>query len=109
MRARSLRSPASAAFLGALAAACASVDFEPTGETNGTFRSSALTLTVLGHDFPESALMLARQNASDSTLPNMVVDEEIVFPYLWRLDWLLDILCVRWATVSGTYGPAETR
>ena len=92
-----------------MACSCAGVSFEANGETSGTFHSRALCMTVLGHDFPESALMLARANASDSQLPNMVVSEERVFPYLWRLDFLLDILCVRWASVSGTYGPADGR
>ena len=92
-----------------LSCSCTSLSFQANGETSGTFHSRAVTLTVLGHDYPESALMLARANASDSQLANLVVSEERVFPYLWRLDFLLDILCVRWASVSGTYGPADGR
>lgn len=96
------------AVLGLLACpACASLDFEPTDAHTGTFRSSAVAFTFLGNDFPQSALLLARANASDSQLPNLVVTEERVFPYFWRLDFLLDIVCIRWASVSGTYGPAD--
>ena len=86
---------------------CASVAYEPDGETTGHFRSRALAFTLLGHDFPQSALMLARANASDSLLPNLVVRKEHVFPYLWKLDFLLDILCLRYASVSGTWGPPD--
>ena len=86
-------------------ASCASVDFEPTGESRGSFRSSALAFTLLGKDYPQSAVLLARANASDSQLPNLVVEREQIFPYLWKLDFLLDIICVRYATVTGTYGP----
>lgn len=87
--------------------ACASLTFEPTDGGQGTFRSTALALTFLGKDFPQSAVLLARANAADSQLPNLVVTEERIFPYFWRLDFLLDILSIRWATVSGTYGPAD--
>ena len=94
------------ALLALLAApACASLDCEPSGAGTGTFRSTALTFTFLGSDFPQSAILLARANASDSQLPNLVVTEERVFPYFWRLDFLLDIVSLRWASVSGTYGP----
>jgi hypothetical protein len=37
----------------------------------------------------------------------LVVTEERVFPYFWRLDFLLDLISVRWARVTGTYGPAD--
>ncbi len=87
-------------------AACASVDFDPQTETSGEFSSRAFTFTLLGKDFPGEALRLARGNASDSGLPNLLVREERVFPYLWRLDWILDIVSFRWASVSGTWGDA---
>ena len=48
-------------------AGCASVHFEPATETSGTFRSSAVAFTFLGKDYPQSALLLARANASDMT------------------------------------------
>jgi len=90
-----------------LAPACATLDFDPTDADSGTFRSTAMALTFLGKDFPQSALLVARANASDSQLPNLVVTQEHIFPYFWKLDFLLDILSLRWATVSGTYGPAD--
>ena len=86
---------------------CANLSVEPTDEGSGTYRSTAVSFTFLGRDYPQSAVLLARANASDSQLPNLVVNEERVFPYFWKLDFLLDILCLRWASVSGTYGPAD--
>jgi hypothetical protein len=88
-------------------ASCASLDVEPNDRGTGDFRSSAVTFTFLGRDFPQSALLLARANAADSQLPKLVVTEERVFPYLWRFDFLLDLISVRWASVAGTYGPAD--
>jgi hypothetical protein len=85
-------------------ASCASVDFEPDSGTSGEFTSSALAFTLLGKDYPSEALRLARGNASDSTLPNLIVRREWVFPYLWRLDFLLDIISIRYARVTGTWG-----
>ena len=90
-----------------LSPACANLDFKATDARGGTFRSTAMAFTFLGTDFPQSALLLARANASDSQLPNLVVKRERIFPYFWKLDFLLDILSVRWASVSGTYGPAD--
>jgi len=90
-----------------LLCSCASVDFEPIDAERGTFRSSATSFTFLGFDYPQSAILLARANASDSQLPNLVVTEERIFPYLWKLDWLLDLISIRWAYVRGTYGPEE--
>jgi len=90
-----------------LCSACANLDFKATDARGGTFTSTAMALTFLGNDYPQSALLLARANASDSQLPNLVVTKEHVFPYFWKLDFLLDILSVRWASVSGTYGPAD--
>lgn len=89
------------------APACASLDMEPTDANSGTFRATAVAFTFLGNDFPQSAVLVARANAADSQLPNMVVTEERIFPYFWRLDFLLDILSLRWASVSGTYGPPD--
>jgi hypothetical protein len=88
-------------------ASCASLDVEPVDAATGTFRSSAVAFTFLGRDFPQSAVLLARANAADSQLPKLVVTEERVFPYFWKLDFLLDLVSVRWASVRGTYGPAD--
>lgn len=93
--------------LGLLVSSCASLHFEPVDGARGTFRSRALAFTFLGKDYPQSALLLARANASDSGLPAMEVEEEHVFPYFWKMDFLLDLISVRYASVSGTYGPAE--
>jgi hypothetical protein len=82
-------------------------DFDPETEDRGIFRSSALAFTFLGRDYPQSAILLARANAADSQLPNLVVQSEHVFPYFWRLDFLLDVISLRYATVSGSYGPAD--
>jgi len=93
---------------GALAAlclcSCASVEFSRDTETSGTFVSTGWALTILSHDMPQSALNIARENASDARQPNMVVEEATVTPYLGRFDVLLDIICVRHARVSGTWG-----
>jgi hypothetical protein len=102
-----MRARIRSALLGLCCAACASIRFEPTDEDSGTFESSAVAVTFLGRDFPQSALALARANAADSELPNLLVQEELVFPYFWRLDFLLDVVSVRWATISGTYGPPD--
>jgi hypothetical protein len=84
---------------------CASLDVEPTDAKSGTFRSSAMAFTFLGRDYPQSAVLLARANAADSQLPNPVITGEFIFPYFWKLDFILDIISVRWSKVSGTYGP----
>ena len=93
--------------LGFLASSCASLSFEPIDATRGEFTSTALAFTFLGSDYPQSAILLARANASDSGLPAMEVERERIFPYFWKMDFLLDILSLRYASVSGTYGPAE--
>jgi hypothetical protein len=86
---------------------CASLSLSPTDEHTGTFRSRALAVTFFGSDYPQSAILLARANASDAALPNLVVSREWIFPYFWKLDFLLDVLSIRFASVSGTYGPAD--
>lgn len=96
------------AALGAvLGASCASVKFERESPTAGTFDSTAWAFTFLGFDFPSSALGVARGNASDSGLPNLVILEQSVVPRLGPLDWLLDIIMFRRAHVSGTWGHPE--
>jgi hypothetical protein len=87
--------------------ACASLQVDPKNANAGTFRSTAVSFTFLGFDYPQSAILVARANAADSQLANLVVEEERIFPYFWRLDFLLDIVSFRWAKVSGTYGPAN--
>lgn len=86
-------------------ASCASLTFERTTETSGTFTSTGLAFTIFAVDIPKGALQIARENASDANLANLVVEEVTVTPYLgtW-FDWLLDILSVRYARVKGTWG-----
>lgn len=83
---------------------CASVQFDRTAPSSGTFTSKAMSFTVFGFDFPSHALLAARGNASDAAQPNTIVKSERVFPHLGPFDWLLDIISFRWATVSGTWG-----
>ena len=83
---------------------CASLSFDRRTQTSGTFHSSAAALTLLGWDLPKRAIDTARDNASDAGLVNMQVEHATVTPYLGWFDWLLDIVGVRWATVSGTWG-----
>jgi hypothetical protein len=90
--------------LAAALASCSSVSFERETESSGTFSASGWCLTILSVDLPKSALNIARENISDANLPNTVVQEVRVVPYLGALDFLLDILCVRYARVEGTWG-----
>ncbi len=96
------RSLAVAALL--FVASCASVKYERETQTSGTFRSQGWALTVLSIDLPKPALDIARENAADSNLANLVVNEVTVFPYLGWFDWLLDIVGVRFAKIKGTWG-----
>lgn len=95
-----------AALLGALllGSACAGLRFERTTPNAGTFESKAWSFTILGMDLPGGALMTARANASDSALPNLEVQREILRPYLGRFDFLMSLLSVRYARVEGTWG-----
>lgn len=95
---------AALALAGAGATSCASVSFDRATQTSGTFRSSAVAVTVLGWDLPKRAVDIARDNASDAGLVNMKVENTTVFPYLGWFDWILDIFSVRFANVSGTWG-----
>ncbi|MCZ6596889.1 MAG: hypothetical protein O7B99_04550 [Planctomycetota bacterium] len=85
-------------------ASCASVKFERRSETSGTFTSSGWSFTVLSHDIPKDALNIARENASDARQPNMVVEETLVIPDFGWLNWMLDIISIRYARISGTWG-----
>jgi hypothetical protein len=86
--------------------ACAGVSFERKTETSGTFSSYGVAFTILSSDFPKGALQIARENASDAGLANMKVEKSVVFPYLGILDRLLDIIGIRYARISGTWGYA---
>jgi hypothetical protein len=92
------------ALLAILLDGCSSFDLRRTGREGGTFRSSAWVLTILSKDMPGPALGVARERAADSGRESLVIEHETVIPYLGPLDWLLDIVGVRYARVSGTWG-----
>jgi hypothetical protein len=101
--------PAGPLCCAALAAAlgsssCASVAFTRDSETSGRFESTGLAVTLFSIDLPSRAIDIARENASDARQPNLVIDESWVFPYLGPVDFLLDIIGVRYAHVSGSWG-----
>jgi hypothetical protein len=91
----------------ALSASCASIRFERTTETSGTFESKGRAFTLLSIDLPKSAINIARENAADANLPNMVVHEATIRPHLGWFDWMLDIIGYRWAYIRGTWGFEE--
>jgi len=84
--------------------ACASLDLDRTSQTSGTFRSSAVSFTILSLDLPKRAIDVAVENAADAQQPNAVITSQWVFPQLGPLDWLLDIISLRYAVVEGTWG-----
>jgi len=61
-------------------------------------------MTLIQIDFPKGALMVARENASDSNLANMVVEDVTQVPDFGPLNWLFDLFSIRYASVSGTWG-----
>jgi len=83
---------------------CASVSLDRTTQTSGTFRSTGMAVTILGWDLPKRAIDIARDNASDTGLTNMQVEQATVRPYWGWFDWIFDIIGVRYASVSGTWG-----
>ena len=92
-----------------LAGGCSSLDVRRTGPEGGTFRSRAWAFTILSYDLPGPALTRARGNAADSGRDDLVVEHETVIPYLGPVDWLLDLIGVRYARVSGTWGRPSAR
>lgn len=104
-RARSVAFPGVLSILlAASLSACASVSFERLTATSGTFKSTGWSVTILEMDFPKGALMVARENASDSNLANMVVEDVTQVPSWGPLNWLFEIFSIRYASVSGTWG-----
>lgn len=83
---------------------CGSLSVKRRTETSGTFHSSGWAFTIFSVDIPKGALQIARENASDTNLANLTVEDVLVIPYLGSFDWLLDIISVRYARVSGTWG-----
>ena len=93
-----------------LCSACTSLKFKRTGPDHGTFTSSATTFTFLSFDVPGPARDLAMGNAADSARPNLLIESDVIVPYLGWFDWIFDIIGVRYARVTGTWGTpaAET-
>ncbi len=90
---------------------CASIQFHRETETSGTFVSTGTAVTLFSWDLPKGAMQIARENASDARQPNMRITSQRVFPYLGPLDWIFDIIGLRYARISGTWGfaPPETQ
>lgn len=83
---------------------CASVKFERTTETSGTFVSIGHAFTIFSIDVPKEALQIARENAVDSGLAHMQVETVTLSPDWGWWNWALDIVSVRKATLRGTWG-----
>ena len=92
-----------AILLGALTS-CASLRFDRTTQTSGTFEATAVAFTILKIDLPKSALQITRENLADANLANMRIEEVQVIPDLGWLNWVLDIISVRRARISGRWG-----
>jgi hypothetical protein len=94
-----------------LLSSCSSLEFKRTGPDHGTFSSSATTFTLLSFDLPGPARDLAMGNVADSARPNLLIESDVVTPYLGWFDWILDFVGVRHARITGTWGswPDETR
>lgn len=87
-----------------LVTSCANIEFSLDTATSGTFESSGIALTILSIDLPNSALNIARENTSDARQPNTQITSAKVWPYLGWFDWVFDIVGIRYANVSGTWG-----
>lgn len=90
--------------LGLVLSSCANLEFQRDTQSSGTFTSSAWSFTVFSVDLPKSALNIARENASDANLPHTVVKEVKTGPDLGVLNFFLEILCLRYAKIEGTWG-----
>lgn len=88
-------------------AACGSLSIRRQTETSGTFVSTGWAFTILSLDIPKSSNDIARENASDSRLANLRIEENKTTPYLGWWDWLLDIIGVRRTKITGTWGFAK--
>jgi len=88
----------------ALLCGCSSIEFDRSSMSSGSFRATGTSFTIFGVDLPRSALNQARENASDSGLHNMVVQQADVYPYWGMFDFLLEVISVRYAVIEGTWG-----
>ncbi|MFT5049629.1 MAG: hypothetical protein ACI8QZ_001022 [Chlamydiales bacterium] len=87
-----------------LAASCASLHIERDTATSGRFVSKGFAMTIASIDLPKPAIDIARENASDAKLQNMQVELTRVTPYFGWFDWVFDIIGIRFAKISGTWG-----
>lgn len=91
-----------------VAPSCASVAFHRDTPSSGTFEATAWSFTLLSVDIPQDARQIAHGNVADARMPNPLVERELVIPHLGPLDFLLDIVSIRFVKVSGTWGfPAD--
>lgn len=93
-----------AVLLLSLLASCGSLSIQRDTETSGTFEATGWNFTIFKIDIPQTALNIARENASDARLPNAQVTEMKVVPNLGWFDWVFDIIGIRYARVEGTWG-----
>src|SRR5262245_16788760 len=87
-----------------LVAASSSLKLDRQTETSGTLVPKARSCTILSLDVPKTAEQIARENASDANMPNMLITDVKLVPWLGGFDWLLDILSIRYCRISGTWG-----
>lgn len=80
------------------------MEFTRQSESHGEFYANGISFTILSIDMPKRAIDIPRENLSDARQPNMRIEREFVFPYFGPLDWILDILSIRFASISGTWG-----
>ena len=67
-------------------------------------RTGLFTFTIVMIDLPKSALLITREMLADANLANMRIEEVQVIPDLGWLNWVLDIISVRRARISGRWG-----
>ena len=80
------------------------MSFSRQSETHGEFYANGISITVLGIDLPRSAIDIARENLSDARQPNMRIEDETIFPNLGWFNWILEIVSIRFGSISGTWG-----
>jgi len=98
--------PHLAAALVLVLSSCATFSPRRSTETSGTFTSTGRAFTFLSWDMPKSALLIASENVADQGLPNTVIEEISVTDWGW-FDWILEIVGVRSARITGTWGYIE--
>ena len=82
---------------------CAQLSIRRDTETSGTFTSTGRSITFLSWEMPRPAIQIAHENAADAGLPNIQATSVRATDWGW-LDWLLEIVSMRSARVTGTWG-----